>query len=151
MITWGTSPLWMVSGWDTASWENYLLDEQSYGMDKGKWRILCHALRIDSIKIYWNTEKRNKTIALKIYWNKRELVFFFFGFYLFVSNTYCGLFMTNKRGKMWIKTLFTQGDILCVCGERKWTFSTTTVTHILKNREKKIILSVKLFNKHENN
>ena len=29
-------------------------------------------------------------------------------------------------------TRLTQGAILWVCGDRKWTFSTTTVTHILK-------------------
>lgn len=31
-----------------------------------------------------------------------------------------------------MKTLFTHGAILCVCGDRKCTFNTTTVTHILK-------------------
>lgn len=51
---------------------------------------------------------------------------------LLVSNLYCGLLMTKSRGRMCIKTLFTQGAILCVCGERKWTLRTTTVTHILE-------------------
>jgi len=36
---------------------------------------------------------------------------------------------------MWMKTRLTQGAIVCVCGDRKWTLSTTTVTHILQRRE----------------
>lgn len=40
--------------------------------------------------------------------------------------------MTSSLGKTWINTRFTQGDIVCVWGERKCTFNTTTVTHILK-------------------
>ena len=37
-------------------------------------------------------------------------------------------------------TRFTQGAILWVCGDRKWTFSTTTVTHILKTEHVSDIL-----------
>jgi hypothetical protein len=60
------------------------------------------------------------------------------GTYLFGSKRYCGLFITNNFGNTWIKTRFTQGAILCVCGDRKWTFKTTTVTHMLEKKNEKI-------------
>ena len=47
---------------------------------------------------------------------------------------YWGLFMMRSRGRIWMKTLLTQGAILCVWGDRKWTLSTRTVTHILQQR-----------------
>ena len=40
--------------------------------------------------------------------------------------------MLRRRGRMWMKTLRTQGAILCVSGLRKWMFSTRTVTQMLK-------------------
>ena len=43
--------------------------------------------------------------------------------------------MINSLGRMWMKTRRTHGDIVCVCGERKWTFSTTTVTQMLGVRK----------------
>ena len=54
-----------------------------------------------------------------------------------LSGWNCGLFMMSSLGRMWMKTLFTQGAILCVCGERKCTFSTTTVTAMLEEKERK--------------
>lgn len=42
--------------------------------------------------------------------------------------------MNNSFGRKLMKTRLTHGAILCVCGERKCTLSTTTVTHILWNR-----------------
>ena len=39
--------------------------------------------------------------------------------------------ITNNRGRTWIKTRRTHGAITCVCGDRKWTLRTTTVTHML--------------------
>jgi hypothetical protein len=39
--------------------------------------------------------------------------------------------MISNLGKMWMNTRRTHGDIVCVCGERKCTFSTTTVTQML--------------------
>lgn len=65
--------------------------------------------------------------------------------YLFGSNWYWGLRMTKSLGSIWMNTLFTQGAILCVWGDRKWTFNTTTVTHML---EKKTFLNIYL---HLNN
>ena len=47
-----------------------------------------------------------------------------------------GLFMMSSLGRMWMKTLFTHGAILCVCGDRKCTFSTTTVTAMLRALKK---------------
>ena len=38
---------------------------------------------------------------------------------------------------MWMKTRRTHGAILCVCGERKWTLSTTTVTQMLRQEKQK--------------
>lgn len=55
---------------------------------------------------------------------------------LLASNWYWGLRMTNNLGRMWMKTLFTQGAIRWVCGDRKWTLSTTTVTHMLESKRK---------------
>ena len=50
--------------------------------------------------------------------------------------TYCGgcggLSMIRSRGRIWMKTRLTQGAITWVCGDRKWMFSTTTVTHMLQ-------------------
>lgn len=46
---------------------------------------------------------------------------------------------------MCMKTLLTQGAILCVWGERKWTFSTTTVTHMLhrqREREREMVIAL---------
>ena len=40
--------------------------------------------------------------------------------------------MISRRGRMLMKTRFTHGDMVCVCGDRKWMFSTTTVTQILQ-------------------
>lgn len=51
--------------------------------------------------------------------------------------------MTSNLGRIWIKTRRTQGAITCVCGERKCTLSTTTVTHILKGNKTKNKLNVK--------
>ena len=42
----------------------------------------------------------------------------------------CGLLMMRSLGRMLRNTLRTQGDIVCVEGERKCTFSTITVTII---------------------
>ena len=53
------------------------------------------------------------------------------GTYVCLSGWNWGRFMMRSLGRIWMNTRFTQGAILCVCGERKWTFSTTTVTHIL--------------------
>ena len=36
--------------------------------------------------------------------------------------------MTNSRGRIERNTLLTQGDMLCVAGDRKWTLRTMTVT-----------------------
>ena len=44
-----------------------------------------------------------------------------------------GRLMTRSRGRMCINTRLTQGAIVCVWGERKCTFRTTTVTQMLKN------------------
>lgn len=54
--------------------------------------------------------------------------------------------MNNNFGRKSIKNFFTHGAILCVWGERKCTFRTTTVTHILwkKKRRKKEINHQKL-------
>lgn len=42
--------------------------------------------------------------------------------------------MTRRRGSTCMKTRRTHGAIVCVCGDLKCTFSTTTVTHMLKRR-----------------
>ena len=64
-----------------------------------------------------------------------------------LSGWNCGLFMMSSLGRMWMKTLFTHGAILCVCGDRKCTFSTTTVTAMLcdslKRKKKMPISSLK--------
>lgn len=52
-----------------------------------------------------------------------------------VSKLYCGLLMNRNLGRKFMKTVFIHGAILWVCGERKWTFNTTTVTQILKYLE----------------
>ena len=54
-----------------------------------------------------------------------------FSSHVCLSGWNCGRFMISSLGRMWMNTRLTQGAILCVCGERKWTFSTTTVTLIL--------------------
>lgn len=41
--------------------------------------------------------------------------------------------MNKSLGKNCTNTVLTHGAIRCVCGERKCTFRTTTVTHILRN------------------
>lgn len=46
-----------------------------------------------------------------------------------------GLLIANSLGRMWMKTRRTQGAIRCVCGERKWTFNTTTVTQMLNEKQ----------------
>lgn len=51
--------------------------------------------------------------------------------YLLVSNTYFGLFMKRNFGRKSMKKTLTHGCITCVWGDLKWTFNTTTVTHIL--------------------
>lgn len=48
-----------------------------------------------------------------------------------VSKLYCGLLINNNFGKKLMNTFFTHGAIRCVCGDRKWTLSTTTVTQML--------------------
>lgn len=48
-----------------------------------------------------------------------------------VSKLYCGRLINNHFGKKLINTVLTHGAIRCVCGDRKCTLSTTTVTHIL--------------------
>ena len=53
--------------------------------------------------------------------------------YLCLSFSKWGRFMLRSLGRIWMKTLLTQGVIVCVCGVRKWTFKTTTVTHMLRN------------------
>lgn len=58
--------------------------------------------------------------------------------HLFVSKLYCGRFINNNFGRKSIKNFLTHGAILCVCGERKWTLSTTTVTHILGKEKRNI-------------
>jgi len=40
--------------------------------------------------------------------------------------------MTRSLGRIWRKTRRTHGAITCVCGVRKWTFRTRTVTHMLQ-------------------
>lgn len=55
--------------------------------------------------------------------------------YLWASKGYCGLRMTSSLGRICMKTRLTQGAILCVCGDRKWTLSTTTVTHMLELKQ----------------
>ena len=49
----------------------------------------------------------------------------------YFCSSWPGLRMTRSRGNMWMKTRRTHGAIVCVWGERKWTFRTTTVMHIL--------------------
>ena len=66
------------------------------------------------------------------------------GTHVCLSGWNWGLFMMSSLGRMWMKTLFTHGAILCVCGDRKCTFSTTTVTAMLcalKKENKKPIRS----------
>ena len=53
--------------------------------------------------------------------------------------------MINSLGRMWMKTRRTHGDIVCVCGERKWTFSTTTVTQMLGRERKKAAIHYWIF------
>lgn len=71
--------------------------------------------------------------------------------YLFVSKTYFGLFMNKNFGKNSMKKDLIHGFMVWVCGDRKWTLSTTTVTHILwtgrkmKNRKKIGIFSLTNF------
>lgn len=36
-----------------------------------------------------------------------------------------------------MNTVRTQGAIVCVCGERKWMFSTSTVTQMLQAERKR--------------
>jgi hypothetical protein len=48
--------------------------------------------------------------------------------------------MTSSRGRMCMKTLFTQGAILCVCGDLKCTLSTTTVTHMLQHHMPQLLV-----------
>jgi len=45
--------------------------------------------------------------------------------------------MTSSLGKMWMKTLRTHGAMVCVCGVRKWMFSTTTVTQMLREEKER--------------
>lgn len=52
-----------------------------------------------------------------------------------VSKLYCGLLMNSNFGKKFMNTFFTHGAIRCVCGLRKWTLSTTTVTQILQHHK----------------
>lgn len=52
--------------------------------------------------------------------------------HLRLSIWYCGRRITRSRGRMWMKTRRTHGAIVWVWGDRKWTFRTTTVTHILE-------------------
>ena len=56
---------------------------------------------------------------------------------------YGGRRINNKRGKMCIKTRFTHGAILWVAGDRKWTLSTITETHI--DNVTRIIVNSKYF------
>ena len=42
-----------------------------------------------------------------------------------------------------VEDLRTQGAIVCVCGVRKWTFKTTTVTHMLR-REIYLCIVIKI-------
>lgn len=55
--------------------------------------------------------------------------------YLLVCKTYFGRFMKRNFGRKSMKKIFTQGCIVWVWGDLKWTFSTTTVTHILRWRK----------------
>lgn len=55
--------------------------------------------------------------------------------YLLVSNTYFGRFMKRNFGRKSMKKILIHGFMVCVWGDRKWTFSTTTVTHILRKRK----------------
>lgn len=57
--------------------------------------------------------------------------------YLLVCNTYFGRFMKRNLGRKSMKKILIHGFMVCVWGDRKWTFSTTTVTHILRREEEK--------------
>ena len=53
--------------------------------------------------------------------------------WVFVS-FFPGLRITNNRGSICMKTRRTHGAIVWVCGDRKCTLRTTTVTHMLENK-----------------
>lgn len=52
-----------------------------------------------------------------------------------VSKLYCGLLINNNFGKKFMNTFLTHGAMRCVCGERKCTLSTTTVTQMLQHHK----------------
>lgn len=67
--------------------------------------------------------------------------------YLLVSNTYFGRFMKRNFGRKSMKKILIHGFIVCVWGDLKCTFSTTTVTHILwkeKSRENLVSIGIEV-------